>query len=549
MGAAFTLVAGIVLLGALVFFHELGHFLAAKAFRVKVLKFSLGFGPRVWGFRRGETEYQLAALPLGGFVRMAGEDPTAEVAPEDRGRGFNEQPPWKRGVIALAGPAVNLLLPPIVFFLMFLTPQPKEPAYVGWVLPDEPAERAGLRAGDRVVQIDGEPIRSFEEMKEQIEQRAGVPLKLVVERGGERLELGVTPTGETETNPIETTRKGKIGIVNGKMPAYVGVVPGSRAETAGLRTFDRITKVNDTPVTTSLELENALKTAGSGPVAFEVVRGVVLDQPTAPIGTATTLVVAVPAGEGPLGLDQADLYVRDVTADSNAAKAGLQPLDRIVAVAGRPVLSGPRLERILDGRFRENLATLPLTVQRGAERVELSFEVPVREREDRLLGPVREPDFGFAFHPGLYLAEPFRPDELVQVSYSPGQAIVRGVEQTLMITRGMVLGIAGLFTGRVSTKTIGGPIMLFQLAGASAQHGLAEFLRVFVLISINLGIVNLLPIPALDGFHILVSTVEGISRRPVPVKFREYAQVAGVVLLLLLMVFAIKNDIVRTLAQ
>src|SRR3954465_4252888 len=127
MGALYTLLAGIVLLGALVFFHELGHFLVAKAFNVKVLKFSLGFGPRVWGFKRGETEYQLAALPLGGFVKMAGEIPNEEVAPEDRGRSFMDQAPHRRAMIALAGPAVNLLLPVLVFSIVNLVPRHEDP--------------------------------------------------------------------------------------------------------------------------------------------------------------------------------------------------------------------------------------------------------------------------------------------------------------------------------------------------------------------------------------------------------------------------------------
>jgi regulator of sigma E protease len=168
-----TAIAFIVLLGGLVFVHELGHFLAAKFFNVKVLKFSLGFGPRVWGFRRGETEYQLAALPLGGFVKMAGENPAEEVSPEDRARSFSAQKPYRRAIIAFAGPFVNLTLPVAVYFLMNLAPQMKEPPIVGAVIPNEPAEVAGVQPGDRIVSIDGQPTESFEAMREAIEARPG----------------------------------------------------------------------------------------------------------------------------------------------------------------------------------------------------------------------------------------------------------------------------------------------------------------------------------------------------------------------------------------
>jgi regulator of sigma E protease len=547
MSFLWKLAAFVVLVGALVFFHELGHFLAAKFFRVKVLRFSVGFGPRVAGFRRGETEYQVAALPLGGYVRMAGEDPTQPVAAEDKGRTFSEQPPHRRAVIALAGPLVNLLLPPLVFFAINLMPQPEMPAVVGVVLPGEPADVAGVQSGDRVLSIEGVPTLAFEQMRSEIEARAGVPTRIVLERDGARLELTVTPSSELEETPVETVRKGKVGIVAGKLPSYVGVQPGSRAWQAGLRTFDRVVSVDGRPAGTAVELDRILRARPNEALAMRVTRAPALPAKGLP-PDGEPLELAIPAGEDALGIERADLYVQVVTPDSAAARAGLRPLDKIVALDGVATSSGPRFERAAREALRQH-RPLRLTVERDGQPVAVEYQPPLVKRNDPYLGEVEEHDYGFSPHARLFVSEPFRDDELVQVSYPPLQALQRGVATTGVVLRDMLLGLQGLFAGRISTKTIGGPIMLFQLAGAASERGLATFLRMFALISINLGLVNLLPIPVLDGFHIVVAGVEGISRRALPARFREVATYVGLAMVLALMLLAVYNDVVRTLSH
>jgi regulator of sigma E protease len=542
MSSAVHLLAFIVLLGGLVFIHELGHFLVAKFFKVKVLRFSLGFGPRLWGFKRGETEYQIAALPLGGYVKMLGEEPTADTPPEDRGRGFAEQKPYRRAIIAFAGPGVNLLIPVVLYFLMNLTPQLENPPVVGAVLPNEPAERAGVQPGDRVVSVAGVATPSFEQMHEEIEARPGQPFDLVVDRAGEQKTLHVTPTTETEKNVVETTSKGKIGVMIGKTPSYIGVVSGSRAYQAGLRTFDRVVSVNGQSLTSTVELETALKKAGDAPLTIGVVREAPLDLKTASVVSGQPVTVTVPAGAGPLGLERADLYIREVPTDSKAYAAGVRPGDKVVALDGVTVSSVIRFQWMLTDK-----ETLHLTLERGAEHVNATYDVVHYERHDPLLGPIPSVDLGFQLHPRIFASEPFAPSEMVKVSYPVGKAFTRSIHQTVVVTRTMVLGIGALFTGKVSMKGIGGPIQLFQLAGVAADDGLATFLQLFVLISINLGLMNLLPIPVLDGGHILVAGIEGISRRAVPMKVRAAAQWVGVVLLLALMALAFKNDVFRVL--
>ncbi len=536
--------AFIALLGGLIFFHELGHFAAAKLFGVKVLRFSLGFGPKVWGVKRGETEYVLAALPLGGFVRMAGEDPSQPLPPEDKGRGFSEQKPYRRAIIALAGPAVNLLLPPLVYALVNLTPQPQIPPVVGLVLPGEAAQAAGVRAGDRVLSVDGVRTRSFDEMKEQIVKRGGEPVVLVVDRAGRRLTLRLTPGFTTEKNPVETEKQGFIGILAGKVPPYIAVRPGSRAALAGLKDFDRVTSVDGQPIATDYQLERALAGLGAEAVTLGVVRTAAVKLPTAPVATAKALTLRIPAGVGPLGFDDPQMYVREVKRGGVAWAAGLRPDDKVVEVDGKPVENEIRYSDVVDGQQK-----LDLVVDRGGARVRVAFTAPMKETMDFLEGPQTAPAYGFAFDYRVFHPVPYTDAELVRISYPPLAALARGFDETVNLTRMMVLGIIGIASGHISSRSIGGPILLYQLTSIAAEGGLATFLKMFALISINLGLVNLLPVPVLDGFHIVVSGIEGVSRRAVPLRFREIASYVGIVMLVALMVLAFRNDIIRTWFQ
>src|SRR5512137_776490 len=225
----------VLLLGGLIFVHELGHFVAAKLLGVKVVKFSIGFGPRLLGYRRGETEYVVSLLPLGGYVKMAGDEPGAEVAPEDRGRGFLEAPPWKRFVIAFAGPAANLAFPVVIYFALALAqngsavPGPT----LGTVMPGSAADRAGLLAGDRVlaVAVPGKPpapVRYFSDLRLAVAPRAGDRIEFSVDRGGQKLTIPVVPAAEKESNPVETVTRGVIGVSPAYPAAVVApVLPGS----------------------------------------------------------------------------------------------------------------------------------------------------------------------------------------------------------------------------------------------------------------------------------------------------------------------------------
>src|SRR2546423_13808243 len=193
--AGLTLLSFALVISVVVFFHELGHLIVGKSLGVKAIRFSIGFGPKLFGFRRGETEYRVSLLPLGGYVKFAGDNPYEEVAPQDRGRGFLEQPPWKKGVIAFAGPAANFALAVALYFVVFAAPHQDLAAKVGYVKPQSPAAQAGLRSGDRILSIDSDPAGGWRAPQKKKRPPGGPPGSLENERSAARGTRPGVPAG------------------------------------------------------------------------------------------------------------------------------------------------------------------------------------------------------------------------------------------------------------------------------------------------------------------------------------------------------------------
>ncbi len=542
----------VLLLGGLIFVHELGHFLVAKALRVKVLKFSVGFGPRVFGVRRGETEYLLSALPIGGYVKMAGDDPAEEVAPEDRGRGYLEQRPWRRFLIAFAGPAANLAFPVVIYFALSLaqngslTPGPT----VGSVSPGSPAEEAGLRPGDRIVAVrppvgPEEKVRYFADLRDLIGPHPGEELELVVERAGARLPVRVTPAAERESNPIETTTRGIIGVTPAWSPAVVAPVGAGAA--GPLEPFDLVVKAGGKPVRHYGDLERVVRAAACGPVDLEVLREDPVRLPGAPISSWRPVhlgpVATCAAGRPTFALADPgqSTFVAAVAPGSPAARAGIRRGDAIAAVNGKPVRSF-RDVNALSGEFRAGApVALALadgrTVQIVPEGVGYVDELTQERRERLALG-------FFPHQRGLVLGSSLLAEQ-VPVRTGPGEALRGALANLGEVVRLTALGIARIVQGEISFRTVGGPIMLFSIAAQAAQEGWESFLFKMALISVNLGLMNLLPIPVLDGGHVVACLVEGVTRRPISLRAREIANMVGIALLVLLMIVVFRNDIVR----
>ncbi|HEX8441769.1 RIP metalloprotease RseP, partial [Archangium sp.] len=217
----------ILLLGVLVTVHELGHFLVAKACGVKVVRFSFGFGPKLFGFTKGETEYQVALLPLGGYVKMAGDSPYEEMSPEDAQRGFLNATPWKRALIVAAGPFFSLAFPVLIYFFVFWGAHEATSTRVGFVDPAMPAAAAGIRPGDRIVAVDGDKVQTFEDLREAFVGRFERPIPLTIERDGKQSIVEVTPRKIVETTQVDSVERGQIGIQPVRKPAVVGVAPDS----------------------------------------------------------------------------------------------------------------------------------------------------------------------------------------------------------------------------------------------------------------------------------------------------------------------------------
>src|SRR6266850_1925816 len=490
--AGFTLLSFALVISVVVFFHELGHLLVGKALGVKALRFSIGFGPKLFGFKKHETEYRVSLLPLGGYVKFAGDNPYEEVAPEDRGRGFLEQPPWKKGLIAFAGPAANFILAIVLYFVVFAAPHQDLAAGVGYVKPQSPAAQAGLRYGDRILAIDGEPVEGWSALQEKVRSHAGQPLAMEIERGGQRLTLRVVPAVHEETDAVETVKHGRIGISPAPRAAEATVVsPDSPAGRAGVQTFDKVAKLDGAPVPNWEDLEEKLGSRTDA-AKLDVLRPEPVQAPGGTLWSYKPVSLAVPSPEKPgaYGLEASDLTI--------------------------------------------------FAVQRGGK--ELTFTVTPHLRKERdEAGVLQEvPDLGAA--PDL---NGFGDPERIWVRYSLPDAAARAVTNTFVFVRKQAIGIARIVTGQISSRAIGGPLMIADVARKAAESGWRELVFTMGAISVVLGLMNLIPVPVLDGFHVLTALIEAIRRRPLSVRFREVANVVGIALLLTLMLYAFRNDAMR----
>jgi regulator of sigma E protease len=538
--AGFTLLSFALVISVVVFFHELGHLIVGKALGVRAIRFSIGFGPRLFGFNAGETEYRVSLLPLGGYVKFAGDNPYEEVAPEDRGRGFLEQPPWKKGVIAFAGPAANFALAVALYFVVFAAPHQDLAAKVGYVKPQSPAAQAGLRSGDRIVSIDGEPVVGWSGLQEKIRAHGGQPVTMEVERSGARETLRVVPAVHEETDPVETVKHGRIGISAVPRAAQVTVIsPDSSAGRGGVRTFDKVVKLDGVPVGNWEQLQEQLS-ARSDALELDVLRPEAVQAPGGTLWSDKPLSLTVPApvAPGDYGLEASDLTLFAVQPGGAAEEAGLKRGDRVLFVNGRPALSW---SDEVDAAIKA-AGTQPVRIAVRRDGKELTFTVTPHLRKDRdetgLLQDV--PDLGAA--PDL---NGFADAERIWVRYALPDAAYRAVTNTGGFVRKQAIGIARIVTGHISSRAIGGPLMIADVARKAAENGWRELVFTMGAISIVLGLMNLIPVPVLDGFHVLTAFIEGIRRRPLSVRFREVANVVGIALLLTLMLYAFRNDAMR----
>ncbi|NUQ79504.1 MAG: RIP metalloprotease RseP, partial [Polyangiaceae bacterium] len=382
-----------ILCSVLIFVHELGHFVWAKIFGVKVLTFSIGFGPKVVRLRGRETEYCIGLLPLGGFVKMLEENRQEAVLPEDRTRTFESQALWKRVIIILAGPAMNILFPVLLYFAVFIGDTRSLPAAVGQVLPGHPAE-GKLMPGDRVLEVDGERITTYAELHRYIAQSPNKELKLKVFRDKKHIEVTIIPEEKVIRKPFEIVDKiGEIGIKPSRPAAVIGISrPDSPAYRAGLRTFDLVTEVRGRPVKTFADLEDALRENRGETVPVTYLRPVAVPRALGGLADLAVYESGVAAltpevGHADLtsrtGIESADLYVAYVPEGSAEWNADLRPGDRIdeldhVEVPAWSVF----LERLFAEPDRPHVITWLRSGQRKSGTIELRREDWIDEYGD-----------------------------------------------------------------------------------------------------------------------------------------------------------------------
>jgi regulator of sigma E protease len=425
-----TILAFLFVLGVLVFVHELGHFLAARRLGVRVLTFSLGFGPKLLKIRRGDTEYCVSAIPLGGYVKMAGENPDdPRTGQPDE---FLSRTKWERFQILIMGPVMNIALA-IVVMAVVLAQGAEVPVYqdqppvVGAVTAGSPAEGAGIRPGDRILSVAGEGVDTWEDLFLAVGTRANRDISIAFLRDGQTRSVTVRPESD---NRFEV---GRIGVLPNSNPIISSVIAGEPAEKAGLKGGDIVLAVN---------------------------------------------------GE--------QMATRDQLIEAISRNAGHE---------------------------------IALTVKRGDQQLQLRAT------------PEQRGDRGML---GVYVTEPTR-----RLDPNAFEAIQMSIERNIEFSGLIFRTLGGLFVGETSPRQLMGPVAIAQLSGESAEAGWFALFSLMASISLNLGLLNLLPIPVLDGGHILIMAVEGIARRDFSMAVKEKMLLAGFVLLMMLMVTVIYNDLTR----
>jgi regulator of sigma E protease len=440
----------LVVLGILVTFHEYGHYLAARWVGVKVLKFSIGFGPKLFGRQIGDTEYVISAIPLGGYVKLFGEEGSEAVSVTEQRQSFIHQSLPHKTLIVAAGPGFNFILSFLIFTGMLALGSPLFVPNIGTItpiveaiIPDSPAEKAGLQIGDRIIRANEEEISTQGELYQIVNNARGRPVTLDVIRGESVKTLIITPSVKVmPENPDEP--QFVLGIED-HAPVVGGVMPDTPATAAGLKQGDRIRQINETPIATWSQMTEIVRNNAGTPLQLQVER---------------------------------------------------------------------------DG----NLMTLRITPE--------GETITTPEGETKTVGRV-----GIRLEGGGTLLK----------SSSWFLAPWDGLKATWKWSELTVIGLYKLLTGEISSKHLGGPLMIASVSGEQAQQGMASVVWLIAILSINLGILNLLPIPILDGGHLFFFACEGILGRPLGDRSREMAQQIGLMLLVFLMVYATWNDISRLL--
>ncbi|GJC32462.1 putative zinc metalloprotease [Acinetobacter sp. KAM398] len=450
MSALFIVVAAILLLGPLIAIHEFGHYFVARKLGVKVLVYSIGFGPTIlkWTSKKSGIQYQISALPLGGYVKMLDER-EENVAEADLPYAFNRQHPWKRIAIVAAGPLINLIFAILLFWVLFLPSQEQLNTRVGKVLADTPAAAAQMQVGDKITAIDGTPVTTWEKLNFALVDRVG--------------------------------ESGKIQV---------------QAERAGeIKTF-------------SLPIQNFLNDQSQSPLD---VLGFTPYRPQIPA------------------------IVSKLSEDGAAIRQGMQVGDQIIAIDGVKMNDWYDVVQVVQAS-PEKLLKVDVLRNNQVQQLEV---MPQGKRDN--MGNVSGV-LGVQSDPGKIVI----PEDYKQtIQYSPSEALLMAVDKTGQLSSMILNSIVKMVRGLIGLDNLSGPITIAKVAGQSAEMGWQTFISFMALMSVSLGILNLLPIPMLDGGHLVYYFIELIRGKPVSEQIQLVGLKIGMVLLGSMMFLALFNDIMR----
>lgn len=542
----------IVLLGVLVFVHELGHFLVARWCGVRVEVFSLGFGKKIFQYTKDGTNYCISIIPLGGYVKMFGEQPGDSIPESEKKDSFSHKKVSQRMAIVLAGPIMNLLFAFIIFMIVSSLGEMVKAPVVGEVQPGTVAETIGFKSGDRIVSINSHPITTWDDFQFELDKNLDASVPVILEREGnkERVELQVPVKSKKNPNVVST--KKQIGDVDGlslySYAAVIAVSPSSPLAIAGIQTGDRILKINEIETVNFRDVEIALNALYNTPEAakpselkIKIARNEVdpknkIEKEYVISNIDATKKVTLES----LKIESTQLYVDRVMPDSPAQSAGLQKGDRIVSINNHKLVVWEDILNTIKSFNGEG--KLSLEVKRKEETVKLDI-IPNMTTHMTQHG-TEEKRFTIGISPYLMYAPP----ETIILKYNDIFSIAkRAGERTYEVSVMMVLSFAKLLNSELSPKNIGGIFSIAQAANDTFKIGMTAFLQMMALISINLFIINLLPIPILDGGHLVFYIIEAVKGSPLSLNKIELAHKVGMILLFSLMVFALFNDFRRML--
>lgn len=600
-GMILSTALAIIAVGLLILVHEFGHFVAAKAVGVRVEIFSIGFWKKLVGFRKGDTEYRLSLIPLGGYVKLAGELPEESEGKPDE---FHSKSPGQRALVFVAGVAFNVVFAVVGFVAAFSMGVPFPVAEVGTLEKGWPAWEAGLRRGDRIVRANDIEEPDFNDLTQEVALGGTEKVELEIEPGGKilrikprfREDLGFRWLGFRPPSELVVTGLARIGDKDGRCPAEeAGIEIGDRilaVAPSGARQFQRVETLH--------ELRMLLLDRSHETVRIRLRRNG---------GEKTVTALTEPRPQFGVGISCVSTTVESMRKDGVAQEMGLRPGDKITAVNGREVTSIIEVEQVIWGSW----GSQSFSVDRGGRTVSLTCSIPdsaaleeflfsfeceagtvltwVREgspaREagmkvgDRLLAvagqavenwqdiveagaaagrdpremkwkgesgvvsrelaPVNDP-----LHPEGTLGLFFRHKTVVK-QYGIAKALKTGINKTYGTVASILMTFRGFAEQRVSPKTLGGVVTIAYSSYLAAQQGFAKLLYLTAFISTCLAFLNILPIPVLDGGHLLFVAIEKIRGKPVPETVMAVAQYVGLALLLMLVIYVTKNDILRLL--